>query len=440
MPFVESAGARIHYDVSGEGEPLVLIAGTGFDLSFWDEFLPTLQGFRILRVDNRGSGRSSLPSAPFTIETMARDVAAAMDAAGFASAHIHGASLGSLVARELAYLFPDRVRSLILGATWPGVLCVPGAVRLLPLLVRPSKDDVESDFRRAGPYLSEQPLAQPYAPFPGHRSAERNATGYRRQLRAQLRYSGFRHMRRVEAPTLVLHGENDRLIPAVNAKIVAGTMPAARLHLIPNAGHLYHRDQPEIARAKMLDFLLAASDGVLDLPHLVDADASRARLGRAEVALLMTDIVGSTVAAARLGDERWGALIDAHDDVVRRSLQGQQGVLVKHTGDGVLATLPSVAAAVRAARSIVDGCARLGIELRAGIHRGVCDVRRGDLSGIAVHIVARVMSTAGAGEVRLTGDAVDALDEDHAMTHHGATPLRGLPQPVETFSLAAYSA
>ena len=116
MPHCVAARARIHYEVDGEGEPLVLIAGTAFDLSFWDDLLPELRGFRVLRLDNRGAGLSDAPDEAFSIEQMADDVAAVMDAAGMPSAHVYGMSMGGLIAQDLAIRYPERVLSLVLGA------------------------------------------------------------------------------------------------------------------------------------------------------------------------------------------------------------------------------------------------------------------------------------------------------------------------------------
>jgi hypothetical protein len=111
MPHCVAARARIHYEVDGEGEPLVLIAGTAFDLSFWDDLLPELRGFRVLRLDNRGAGLSDAPDEAFSIEQMADDVAAVMDAAGMPSAHVYGMSMGGLIAQDLAIRYPERVLS-----------------------------------------------------------------------------------------------------------------------------------------------------------------------------------------------------------------------------------------------------------------------------------------------------------------------------------------
>jgi len=120
MPHCVAARASIHYEVDGEGEPLVLIAGTAFDPSFWDDLLPELRGFRVLRLDNHGAGLSDAPDEAFSIEQMADDVAAVMDAAGMPSAHVYGASMGGLIAQELAIRYPERVLSLVLGATFAG--------------------------------------------------------------------------------------------------------------------------------------------------------------------------------------------------------------------------------------------------------------------------------------------------------------------------------
>src|ERR1700730_4230760 len=130
MPTIEAAdGARIHYRVSGraDGEPLVLIMGLGWDMTGWQLLMPHLRGFRALRLDNRGTGRSDKPDRPYSIRQMADDVIRCMNDAGMDRAQVYGGSLGGMIAQELAITYPGRVRSLVLGCTSPGVLAIPGS-------------------------------------------------------------------------------------------------------------------------------------------------------------------------------------------------------------------------------------------------------------------------------------------------------------------------
>ena len=266
MPHCVAARARIHYEVDGEGEPLVLIAGTAFDLSFWDDLLPELRGFRVLRLDNRGAGLSDAPDEAFSIEQMADDVAAVMDAAGMPSAHVYGASMGGQIAQELAIRYPERVLSLVLGATWAGGPPLSRAVRLLPLLL--SRKDPEDLVRATAPFLSATPIPETDGRFPGHALAPRNKPAIRRQLTAQLRYSSLRRLHTIRQPTLVMHGEKDRFVSPLNAKRMTRRIPGARLRLIAGAGHLHHRDRPRESRDLLLDFLMEAAGRLLDREEL----------------------------------------------------------------------------------------------------------------------------------------------------------------------------
>jgi 3-oxoadipate enol-lactonase len=223
MPHCGVAGARIHYEVDGEGEPLVLIAGTAFDLSFWDDLLPELRGFRVLRLDNRGAGLSNAPDEAFTIECMAEDVAAVMDAAGMPSAHVYGASMGGLIAQELAIRYPERVLSLVLGATWAGGPPLSRAVGAIPLLM--SRKGPEDLLRATAPFLSATPIPATDDPFPGHALAPRNKQVLRRQLAAQLRYSSLSRLHTIRQPTLIMHGEKDRFVSPLNARRMTRRIP-----------------------------------------------------------------------------------------------------------------------------------------------------------------------------------------------------------------------
>jgi pimeloyl-ACP methyl ester carboxylesterase len=438
MPFVERDSVSIHYEVEGEGEPLVLIAGTGFDMSFWEPMMSPLEGFRILRLDNRGAGLSSAPDERYSIGEMADDTAAAMEAAGFHSAHVYGASMGSLIAQELGVRYPERVRSLILGATSAGVTMIPTALPLAPLLLRPARYEPEEAFRRSAAYLSRRGVADPETVFPGHALSARNPAGYRRQLQAQLRYSSLRKMRRIDAPTLVLHGERDRMVPPVNAWLAARLIPRAHLHLIRGAGHLYHLDNPEDTTRATLDFLLGAAEQVLDSDvHAVQEEA----VPRTTGAVLVTDIVDSTAHLARLGDAGWLPLLQQHDAILRDCVARFDGAEVKTTGDGLIAIFEHPAAAIRSAALAITETRKLGIELRAGVHWGECEISDGDIHGVAVHAASRVADTSGPGEVHVSQVVVELCDDPAlAFTACGEHTLKGLPGEWPLFEVKGHVA
>ena len=433
MPHCVAAGARIHYEVDGEGEPLVLIAGTAFDLSFWDDLLPELRGFRVLRLDNRGSGLSDAPDEALSIERMADDVAAVMEAAGMPSAHVHGASMGGLIAQELAIRYPERVLSLVLGATWAGGPTLSRAVRALPLLV--SRKDPEDFLRATAPFLSATPIPATDDRFPGHARAPRDKRGLMRQMAAQMRYSSLRRLHMIQQPTLVMHGEKDRLISPLNARRMTRRIPGARLRLIAGAGHMYLHDRPRESRDLLLDFVMEAAGRLLDQDEL-QLKRLEAEARRIDGTVLMTDIVGSTEHAARLGDDAWDRLLGEHDAAVQAEIDRHHGTLINMTGDGVLALFESAVDAGHCALAIRGRVRGLGLEVRAGVHTGSFLVSGDVLHGLGLHIAARVMASAIDGGVRLTAATVASLGAVEPSTHPiGLTTLRGIPGEWELYEL-----
>jgi len=265
--FVDVGDARIHYRVSGpgSGEPVVLIMGLGWDMSGWDPTLPYLEGYRLLRLDNRGAGLSDAPDNPYTIAQMAGDTIKVMDAAGFGAAHVYGASLGSMIAQEIALSHPDRVRSLILGCPSPGVISIPGSPGILRLMLTRDRYTPEEAIRRAAPYLFHRALQQ--SPELIEETLQRrmampiHPVGYRRQLQASLRWSSLRRLPRLRVPTLVVHGDHDRLVPSINGRLIARLIPGARFHSIRGAGHVYGTDAPGEAARVVVDFLRSQASG-----------------------------------------------------------------------------------------------------------------------------------------------------------------------------------
>src|SRR5262245_49828258 len=155
MAFVDNQGAKIYWDEQGTGEPVLLIMGLGYPSYLWHRTRPALSArYRTIALDNRGSGRSDVPTGPYPIALMASDAAAVLDAAGIKTAHVFGLSMGGMIAQEFALQYPNRVRSLILGCTAAGG---PNAVRATPeatqmLLARGSMTGEEAA-RAAVPFI-----------------------------------------------------------------------------------------------------------------------------------------------------------------------------------------------------------------------------------------------------------------------------------------------
>lgn len=252
-------GALIWWTSVGAGEPVVLVMGLGYPSDMWFRVSPVLaQRYRVLLLDNRGAGRTGdVPGAPYSVETMAADVLAVLDAAAEASAHVIGASMGGLIAQEVALSAPERVRSLVLACTHPGVAHStwnPAAVALLHLRggqTPRQAAEASIPFNYAGGTPRER-IEQDWAV---RLPLASSAAGYLAQAQGTAKWSGLERLASLRAPTLVVHGADDRLVPAVNGRRIAQEVPGAELEIIADANHLFFTDQPERTNEVLLGWL-----------------------------------------------------------------------------------------------------------------------------------------------------------------------------------------
>jgi 3-oxoadipate enol-lactonase len=259
MPFVRNRGANIYWNELGSGPPVLLIMGLSFTHEMWFRVLPVLsEHYRMIFFDNRGMGRSDVPRGPYRMRLMAQDAAAVLNAAGVSAAHVIGASMGGMIAQELALRHPSRVISLVLGCTsyggllarWPDLSKAPRnfptgeearmsrEAALIPLLYSPSTpmELIDEDMR------VRAQCSWTYRGFWG-------------QFGGILMWNSYRRLPRIKVPTLVVHGEDDRLVPPQNGRIVAKRIPGARFELIPKAGHILVTDRLDACLGLILDFL-----------------------------------------------------------------------------------------------------------------------------------------------------------------------------------------
>ncbi len=209
MPTVMVDGLKMYYELAGAGSPLVLVAGLGLDVSEYGQLIDVLAThYRVLAFDNRGAGRTDKPDEPYSISQMAADTAGLMKALGIERAHVVGMSLGGRIALELAFQFPERVRSLILVSTsarverrWP-----IGLLGLVSLVFR--------------------------GRYPQPRYA------FRRQRAASVDYDRTADLSELRVATLVVHGRRDHIVPYRLAEDMAAGIPGARLELV-DSGHIY---------------------------------------------------------------------------------------------------------------------------------------------------------------------------------------------------------
>jgi pimeloyl-ACP methyl ester carboxylesterase len=258
MPFVENLGARIHWDEEGSGAPLLLIMGLGWTSHAWHRTRPVLsEKYRTIALDNRGAGRSEAPAGPYSIAQMAADAAAVLNAARVNAAHIFGMSMGGMIAQEFALQYPNKVRSLILGCTAAGG---PEAVRAeeAALQVLMTRGQDPDQFAKAvSPFIydastSPERIEEDTAV---RRKWYPSADAYFAQLQAVIAWEAYSRIGQISVPTLVIHGEHDRLVPPENGRLIAARIPGAKLAIIPGASHIFTTDQPALAHSAILDFL-----------------------------------------------------------------------------------------------------------------------------------------------------------------------------------------
>jgi 3-oxoadipate enol-lactonase len=265
--FADANGARLYYEVYGKGEPLLLIMGLGANHLGWAAQVPVYaREFKVIVFDNRGTGQSSFPEGvDCTIPLMADDATALLDFLGVDSAHVYGISMGGMIAQEMALRHPEKVRSLILGATSPGGshAVPPDAQGIAPLIEQGSAgggafNPALLDLLFSPAYLAEHgsELVEKFGGLANYPPTSPEA--FAAQLRAAARHDTYDRLPDIAAPTLVLHGTDDPVLPVANGRILAERIPGAQLVLFEGARHAYMEKQAE-ADAAVLDFLRAHS-------------------------------------------------------------------------------------------------------------------------------------------------------------------------------------
>jgi class 3 adenylate cyclase len=217
----------------------------------------------------------------------------------------------------------------------------------------------------------------------------------------------------IRVPTLCLHRSGDRDVNIEEGRYIASRIPGARFVELPGSDHAISAGDVDALADEIEEFLT----GVRPIPEP----------DRVLATVLFTDIVGSTERAVKLGDRRWSELLEGHDAIVRRQLERYRGREVDTTGDGFFATFDGPARAVRCATSIRDSVGALGLEIRAGVHTGECELDGDKVRGVAVHTGARVSALAQPGEVLVSGTVRDLVSGSGlAFEDRGEHALKGV--------------
>src|SRR5262249_32790456 len=252
----DADGIGLHFEIEGNGTPLVLTHGLGDDLHFWDGVAPALaQHHRVIRWDVRGFGLSDKPAGPYTPEMLAADLAHVLDAAEVADAHVGGLSMGGVIAQRLALDFPQRVRSLVLVSTSSEVGAQGAAnwQRLADSIERRGFGDRGRDASRSfSPgFAAAHPAIVAAA---GEQTARNDPAAYAAAARAMSAYHWTGELPRIRVPALILQGLADQLTPPGGSVKMHRQLPASRLLMVPDTGHSLPIEQPALFTTAVLSF------------------------------------------------------------------------------------------------------------------------------------------------------------------------------------------
>lgn len=245
----------LHWERTGQGPAVLLIMGLGLSGGAWWRTIPVLsERFEVITFDNRGVGRPHALRHAYSTAVMADDAVSVLDAAGIDRAHVYGVSLGGMVAQQVALRHPDRVRSLVLGATYAGgpkarrpddsVLTFLRGRLLMPH-AEAARRSVQFNYSDRGRAEHQERIEEDLAQRLAHPFSVR---AYWAQLWAGATHDTYQRLPGIAAPTLIVHGSEDRMIPVENGRMLARAIPHARLVELPRTGHLYATEVPEIDR------------------------------------------------------------------------------------------------------------------------------------------------------------------------------------------------
>ncbi len=261
-------GIKLRYETRGGGEPVALIMGFSGSGRGWGEaFLKLMEArFKIFVIDNRGTGESDKPDTEFTLGDMAADIAAVLDHAKTPRAHIFGISMGGMIAQEFALAYPQRTRGLVLGCTNCGashsVPADPAAIA--NLIPAPGIDPIEQA-RRAfsvacgkaflNSAAGQETLSQAIAEMGNYPITPMHT--FMRQGQAIGSFDSFARLGQIKLPTLIIHGDDDSIVPYPNADVLQGAIAGSKKHTLKAAGHMFFWEVPDEAARAAGDFLSA---------------------------------------------------------------------------------------------------------------------------------------------------------------------------------------
>ncbi|WP_119418932.1 adenylate/guanylate cyclase domain-containing protein [Desertibaculum subflavum] len=391
----------------------------------WAQFLDRLGSFtRLVTFDKRGQGLSDRIGIHPSPEERLDDIHAVVRMAGADHPYVLGFSEGGALAMLYAASFPDRVRGLILYGSMARFCAAPDYPYMWShdAMLRSVKYwGTGGSLKSFAPSLEREPNGFTY-----WARLEREALSpgdYQRSLKANANIDVRAILPSIRVPTLVIHRATDAAVPVDNGRYLARHIPGAEYLELPSGEHLpIDGDAEPIIKA---------------VARFVAADATALEPDRVLATVMFTDIVDSTARATRLGDRDWLALRARHDQVVARCMERYRGRRVHNTGDGILAVFDGPGRAISCARDLHRELSALDLAIRVALHTGEIELRGDEVGGIAVHIAARILALAGAGETMVSRVVTDlVVGALFDFVDRGQHALKGVDGSWQIYSLA----
>ena len=433
--YARSGDVSIAYQVVGDGpRDLVLVPGWVSNIEiFWEEpsvvrFLERLASFsRLILFDKRGTGLSDRVADMPPLEERMDDVRAVMDAAGSRQAAVFGYSEGGLMCALFAATHRDRTAALIMHGSYARMMSASDAPwGRTPEVMEQRIDACRRDWGgpididlRAPTMAADARFRDWWGRFLRHGASPAAAVAL---LRMNCDLDVRDVLQSIRVPTLIMHPQGDRVIDVRAGRQLAERIAGAKYVELPGVDHLPFCDDADTVLDEIEEFLTGVRRGP-------EPD-------RVLATVMFADVVESTRMATELGDHRWRDLLAAFHGVVRDHVARFRGREIDAAGDGMLAAFDGPARAVRAASAVSADVRRLGLEVRAGLHTGECEVMGGKLSGVAVHIGARIAALAKGGEVLVSGTVRDLVaGSGLKFAERGAHALKGVPGEWRIFAV-----